>query len=103
MANLDLQKTYDTVVYDLELAQREGFCLGLKVVRGAYMDEVCHPTFRFTLNVMSFFNQCAPAFPGLGQVEYKNTIHCRRRVKCSSECDIFSHALLAGVHWFWLG
>ena len=34
---------HDVVVRDLELANREGFYLGLKVVRGAYIDEVIFP------------------------------------------------------------
>ncbi|KAK2152477.1 hypothetical protein LSH36_327g01008 [Paralvinella palmiformis] len=34
-----LKNMHDVVVRDLELANREGFYLGLKVVRGAYIDE----------------------------------------------------------------
>lgn len=34
---LTLQDAYDNVTLDLELARREGWCFGAKLVRGAYM------------------------------------------------------------------
>lgn len=34
---LALQDAYDNVTMDMELARREGWCFGAKLVRGAYM------------------------------------------------------------------
>ena len=34
---LALQDAYDNVTLDMELARREGWCFGAKLVRGAYM------------------------------------------------------------------
>lgn len=34
---LTLQDAYDNVTLDVELARREGWCFGAKLVRGAYM------------------------------------------------------------------
>lgn len=36
-SELGLQDAYDNVTMDMELARREGWCFGAKLVRGAYM------------------------------------------------------------------
>ena len=42
LGTLCVQRASSIVRQHIQLAQSEGFCFGAKIVRGAYLDEVCN-------------------------------------------------------------
>ena len=71
---------------------------GRNAYKTQYIEDVVSSACR---DVICFSNHRALAFTGFGPLDCKNLIHCRRRFKCMSGCDMFFQSLRAGVHWLW--